>query len=225
MKKLTILCLSLLCAASVSARFNQYRAVVIDTICNTPLHAIRMVADSFCYQFQACPDSLFGWAYLGLEEERDSTKEMTREGRDVFHLQYNDRQYDPKTKTGDVAIDIYVLGARFWKDQHLGTQTHVYHPAHADYPLTVHMTATYSGSIIESGNFLLRMTPISEHKTKLHYEFDLTFGRFLSLFISDKTWSNSIEWRFATILENLVECAETGTVQPKIRGPRPKSSK
>jgi len=63
------------------------------------------------------------------------------------------------------------------------------------------------------------MEPISENQTKVHYEFRLVFGKVLSTFISDKTWRNAIEWRFATILENLVEHAETGTVSPKQRGP------
>lgn len=178
-----------------------------------------MVVDSFCYQFQACPDSLFGWAYLGLEEQTTPDQHRSKEGRDVVHLEYKDRTYDPQTKTGDVALDIFVLGTRFWKNQHLGTHTrHVFH----DDTLTIHMTATYSGSILECGDFIMQMIPISENVTYLHYEFSLTFGKFLSVFISDKTWRNSMEWRFETILKNIVECAETGTVQPKICGPHSK---
>lgn len=218
--RFSVLCILMLCAGTVCARNNQHRAVIIDTICNTPLHDIRLVTDSFCMQFQSCPDTLFKWAYLGLEEEKNQEKERTKESRDVFHLQYNDRTYDPESRIGDVAIDIYVLGTRFWKDQHLVTQTSHYRPEDAEYPLTIHMTATYSGSIIEGGDFIMQLTPLSGNRTAIHYEFSLTFGRFLSLFISDNTWRNSIEWRFATILENLVECAETGTVKPKVRGPQ-----
>ena len=221
-KESLLLSLLLLCVGTLSARNNQHRAVVIDTICNAPLSVMRQVTDSFCCQFQSCPDTLFRWAYLGLEEEKNNDKERTKESRDVFHLQYNDRTYDPETKIGDVAIDIYVLGTRLWKDQHLVTQTNHYRPEDTQYPLTIHMTATYSGSIIEGGDFIMQMTPLTETQTAIHYEFSLTFGRFLSLFISDNTWRNSIEWRFATILENLVECAETGTVQPKVRGPKQK---
>ena len=66
----------------------------------------------------------------------------------------------------------------------------------------------------------MTMEPISEDQTRIHYEFRLAFGRVLSAFISDKTWHNAIEWRFYVILENLIECAETGTVQPKHRGPK-----
>ena len=206
---------------SITAAYSrpQRRAVVIDSICNVPLKDMLKVADKFCYQFQACPDSLFSWAYVGLGEE-DTMKVKTKESRDVIQLRYKDRVYDPKLKTGDVSIDIYVLGVRWWKDQHLGSKYVLTRPANARYPLTAHMTATYSGSILEGGDFIVRMEPVSPTQTKVHYEFVLVFGRVLSAFISDKMWHNAIEWRFETIFENLVEYAQTGAVQPKKSGPK-----
>ena len=191
----------------------QTRAVVIDTVCDASIEQLLPVIRRFCYQFQACPDSLFDWAYLNLKEHEEAdTKKDTKEGRAVIQLDYKDRTYDPKTKTGDVAIDIYVLGVRGWKDQHLGTKYSLTRPAHAPHPLTAHLKATYSGAILEGGDWIFVMTPVSPTQTHLHYEFSLTFGRVLSAFISDKIWKNAIEWRFQIILENLIEYAETGTV-------------
>ena len=223
--KYRLLIVLLAFSANMFAFRPQSRAVVIDTVCNAPLQSMLKVANRFCYQFQACPDSLFDWAYLGLDEaaETDNTAKAdnpAKEGRDVIHLSYKDRYYDPKMKTGDVAIDIYVLGVRWWKNQHLGTKYVLSRPARSPYPLTARMVATYSGSILDSGEFIVRMEPISETQTSIHYEFRLVFGKVLSSFISDKTWHNAIEWRFETILENLIECAETGTVLPKVRGPK-----
>ena len=197
----------------------QKREVVIDTIVNAPLKEMLKVAERFCYEFQACPDSLFNWAYLGTGEA-EVAESSSKESRDAIQLRYKDRVYDPKLKTGDVAIDIYVLGVRWWKDQHLGTKRILSRPANAQYPLTEHMTATYTGSILHGGDFILRMEPVSPTKTKVHYEFSLTFGKVLSAFVSDKTWRNAIQWRLETIFENLQECAETGTVLPKERGPK-----
>ena len=218
-KGLLILVMTLSAATLFAAR-PQKREVVIDTICQAPLKEILKVTDLFCYQFQSHSDSLYEWAYKGLEDIEDD-KPKTKESRSAIQLVYKDRVYDPKLKTGDVAIDIYVLGVRWWKDQHLGTKYVLTRPAKAKYPLTAHMTATYSGSILEGGHFIMRLEPISENQTKVHYEFSLTFGKVLSTFISDKTWHNAIEWRFETILENLIECAETGTVKDKIRGVQP----
>lgn len=212
---------SLLILAVTAYSRPQKRAVVIDTVCNAPMHEMVKVANRFCRQFQACPDSLFEWAYLGLAEE-ESEQKKTKESRDVIQLRYKDRIYDPVNKTGDVAIDIYVLGVRWWKDQHLGSKHTLTRPAQTSYPITSHLTATYSGSILEGGDCIVRMTPLSDTQTSVHYEFRLAFGRVLSAFISDKTWHNAIEWRFEVILENLIECAETGTVQQKVRGPKKK---
>ena len=101
----------------------QTRTVVVDTVCEAPIQDLLPVIKRFCYEFQACPDSLFEWAYKNLgEPEVVESKDKSKESKDVIQLDYKDRTYDPKTKTGDVAIDIYVLGVRWWKDQHLGTK-------------------------------------------------------------------------------------------------------
>ena len=215
-----LIILSLLLSMYTFAARPQMREVVIDTICNAPLHDMLKTTNKFCYQFQACPDSLFPWAYAGTAEEPTTVKK-TKESRDAIQLRYKDRVYDAKNKTGDVAIDIYVLGVRWWKDTHLGTKYRLLRPVNAQYPLTAHMTATYSGSLLEGGDFVMRLEPISENQTRVHYEFRLVFGKVLSTFISDKTWHNAIEWRLETILENLVEHAEIGTVKQKQRGPKP----
>jgi hypothetical protein len=195
------------------------REVIRDSVVNAPFRDVLLTADRFCYEFQACPDSLFEWAYLGLDEA-EIVESSSKESRDVIQLRYKDRVYDPTNKTGDVAIDIYVLGVRWWKNQHLGTKYVLSRPAKSKYPLTAKMTATYSGSILEGGTVLMRMEPISETQTSVHYEFRLVFGKVLSAFISDKTWQNAIEWRLSTIFDNLVEYAETGTVTTKEKGPR-----
>ena len=170
--KYKFLVLFLAISANMFAWRPQARAVVIDTICNAPWQSMLLTADKFCYQFQACPDSLFGWAYLGLNEiapepKKEETKK-TKESRDAIQLRYKDRTYDPKNKTGDVAIDIYILGTRWWKDQHLGTKYVLSRPAKSKFQLTAKMTATYSGSILEGGTFIIRLEPINDHQTRVH---------------------------------------------------------
>lgn len=220
MRKTTVFCLLLISSLSAWAR-PQTRAVVIDTVCNASITELLPVISKFCYQFQACPDSLFEWAYTNLgEPEVVESNDKTKDSKDAIQLDYKDRAYDPKTKTGDVAIDIYVLGVRWWKNQHLGTQYSLTRPAGGKYPLTAHLKATYSGSLLEGGDIVFRMEPLTPTRTRVHYEFSLTFGRVLSAFISDRTWRNAIEWRFETILDNLIEYTETGTVEKRPVGPK-----
>ena len=201
----------------------QKRSVVRDTVCNVPLREMLRVADRFCYQFQSCPDSLFSWAYVDLGSQKEEIEvKKEKDSPNAIQLRYKDRVYDPVNKTGDVAIDIYVLGVRWWKDQHLGTKYVLMRPAKAKFPLTAQMTATYSGSILDGGRFILRLEPQSPTRTRVHYEFNITFGKVLSTFISDKIWYNAIEWRLATILDNIVEYAEKGEVVSRPRGPQKK---
>lgn len=154
------------------------------------------------------------WAYVGIDEyEQKGAKKKQK--RNAIELRYKDRIYDPQELTGDVAIDIYVLGMRWWKDQHLGTrQLWDEQPAKAG-RRRAHMTATYSGSILEGADIIFITDSIAPNQTRVQYEFSLVFGKMLAGFISDNVWNQSIAWRFKMILENLVEYAETGTVRPK----------
>lgn len=209
MKKLLLtISLAALCATAFARP--QRREVVMDTIVNASIETMLQTVDRFYFQFQACPDSLFEWAYLGMDSKPKKDEKPTKESKNAIQLVYKDRVYDPVEKTGDVAIDMYVLGVRWWKDQHLGTVSN--RPKRNVYPLTAHMTATYSGSVLEGGDVIFVLTPIDDTHTRVHYEFGLTFGRVLASFVSDKMWHNAIEWRFVHILKNLVEYAETGTV-------------
>lgn len=211
MKRLMLI--GILAVVSMTAAAGpKYRAVVIDTICPVPISAMQQTAALFCRQFQADPDSLFKWAYLGLEEEK-TDKEKTKESRDAIQLRYKDRTYDPKTLTGDVAIDIYVLGVRWWKDTHLGTKCKHTWSNTVPQTCTSHMTATYSGSLLEGGNCIFEMEALTPMTTQVRFTFNFTFGQMLALFINDKVWHNAIEWRFKVILENLVEYAQTGEVK------------
>lgn len=206
MRKIVTFILLCLTIPSLAAR-PQKREVIIDTICHAPLNVMLQLTNTFCRQFQSCPDSLYQWAYKGIDEV-DKENPKHKESRNAIQLHYKDREYDPISKVGDVAIDIYVLGSRWWKDQHLGTRYVLSQPAQALYPLTAHMRATYSGSILHGAHFMMQMEPLSDNETRIHYEFSLTFGKVLSAFISDKIWQNAIEWRFVTILKNIVACAE-----------------
>lgn len=205
--------LTMVFASSLFAR-PQRREVIMDTIVNAPIDQMLASVERFYYQFQACPDSLFQWAYMGMDDSKKKEPKPTKESKNAIQLVYKDRVYDPVLKTGDVAIDMYVLGVRWWKDQHLGT-IYRFTPANDTHPLKAHMTATYSGSVLEGGDVIFLLEPVNANQTRVHYEFGLTFGRVMSAFVSDKIWHNAIEWRFVHILKNIVEYTETGTVQPK----------
>ena len=174
MKSKIRLVLLLLSVSTAVLAGPQQRSVVRDTVCNVPLREMLRVADRFCYQFQSCPDSLFSWAYVDLGSQKEEIEvKKEKDSPNAIQLRYKDRVYDPVNKTGDVAIDIYVLGVRWWKDQHLGTKYVLMRPAKAKFPLTAQMTATYSGSILDGGRFILRLEPESPTRNRMETRYDL----------------------------------------------------
>lgn len=174
------------------------RHVYLDTICNCTATRFQQTLDRFFYQFQTGnTDSLFTWVYLNTNGDGD-TKDG---GKDAIGLRYTYATYNPITKTGDQALDIYVLGSRMFPNRHIISVNH-----------GSYLTATYSGSILDDASIVFRLDSVAPQKTHIHYEFNLIFGRFIAMFISDKTWNGAIQWRLEQIFYNLMEYAETGKV-------------
>lgn len=222
MKKSLIFVLILI--PTLSSAYPRLRGVSIDTIANATLADVNTTIDRFCYEFQSNPDELFKWAYLNtdqppgtpkpVEKEKDAKKfDEGKDGKDAIRLVYKDRTYNAEKHEGDVAIDIYVLGTRLFRDNHFGTYYTLQHgkPGH----VTHQLDATYSGSLLDGGIIRFQVDSIAPQQTRIRYTFNLTLGRFLAAFVSDKTWQNVGKWRFEVIFNNLVEYAETGKVIDK----------
>ena len=199
MKKIICSLLAVLSVSMLMARPKD-RHVVLDSVCDCTPQQFQHTIDKFFFQFQTNSDSIFQWAYLNTEGDGNHEEG----GKDAIGLKYVYAKYDPLTHTGDLAVDIYVLGSKMFPDRHLITVNH-----------GSYMTATYSGSILDDASIIFRLDSVAPQKTKIHYEFNLVFGRFISLFISDKTWNNAIRWRLEQIFYNLIEYTETGTVTKK----------
>ena len=192
----TLFCL-LMPSASLYARRPQDRHVLVDTVCRCTPAQFQKTIDRFFYQFQTNSDSLFNWVYLNTGGDGNEKEG----GKDAIKLHYAEAKYDPVEKTGDLGLDIYVLGSKMFPNRHLYTRN-----------FGRELGVTYSGSLLENGSVVFRLDSVSPHKTKVHYEFNFVFGKFFSLLISDKIWNEVIKWRLEQVFANLVEYTETGKV-------------
>ena len=200
MKQFLTLTLTLLLTLSLNAfaARPQQRVVHLDSLVNCSAEHFQQVVDKFFYQFQTNSDSLFSWVYLNTGGDGNDKDDN---GKDAVALRYAGATYDPITRTGDQTFDIYVLGSKMFPNRHLVTVNH------GNY-----MVATYSGSLLNDANIRFQMDSIAPAQTNVHYEFNLEFGRFFAMFVSDKVWHNTIRWRLEQVFKNLIEYAETGTV-------------
>lgn len=223
-----IICTIFMIAFPSEAARPKVRGVEKDTIAHCSMAAMRATVERFCYEFQADPDLLFKWAYLNTgspsqkpdtvaktpeqlkKEAEQRKKNESKDGKDAIRLVYKDRTYNPETYTGDVAIDIYVLGSRMFKDNHLVS---VYsHRQLQPGSEEQRLTAVYTGSLLDGGLIYFRLDSIAPNRTRVHYDFHANLGTFMATFISDKTWNNVGAWRLRNIFGNLIEYAETGKV-------------
>ncbi|MBQ4507960.1 MAG: hypothetical protein II970_03600 [Paludibacteraceae bacterium] len=183
--------------ASLYARRPQDRHVLVDTVCRCTPAQFQKTIDRFFYQFQNNSDSLFNWVYLNTGGDGNEKEG----GKDAIKLHYAQAIYDPVEKTGDLGLDIYVLGSKMFPDRHLYTKN-----------FGRKLGVTYSGSLLENGSVVFRLDSVAPRQTKVHYEFNFVFGKFFSLLISDKIWNEVIKWRLEQVFANLVEYTETGKV-------------
>ena len=187
--------LSLLVAVHANA-VRRDRHVVIDTVCNCSGQYLQSVIDKFFYEFQTNPDNLFTWAYLNTEGDGD------KNGKDAIVIKYVQTEYNALTREGDQTLDIYVLGSKMFPNRHLGTVNH-----------GNRITATYSGSLLENAEIRFDLDSVAPAKTAVHYEVNFVFGKFFSLFITDKNWATIGQWRFGVVLANIINYAETKSEQ------------
>ncbi len=186
-----ILLFSLLCTTPVYA-IRQDRHVVVDTVCNCSKQQLQQVVDKFFLEFQTNPNNLFTWAFLNTDGDGNA------HGKDAVVIQYVQTQYDTTTREGDLTLDIYVLGSKMFPKRHLGTINY-----------GTSLRATYSGSLLENAEFRFDLDSIAPSQTAVHYEVNFTFGKFFSIFITDKNWVTIGQWRFHTVLSNLIDYAES----------------
>ena len=198
MKNLFLIVFLFVSLCSWAAR-PRNRFVRMDTVCHCSVGEFQHVVDSFFYQFQTgASDSIFEWAYLNTGGDGNTSEG----GKDAVRLHYTTATYDHKTRTGDQALDIYVLGSKMFPDRHLITVSN-----------GGRMDLTYSGALLDDANIIFKIDSVAPTTTRVKYEFNIVFGGFVAMFISDKTWHGAMRWRIEQLLKNFVECAETGTVK------------
>ena len=184
----------------------QTRRVIVDQIWNCSFDHANEVIDQFVYEMQTDMNGLFTWAFIGTENQGDT------KGKDAVSIKYVGNTYEPETRTGKLITTIEVLGVPWFKNREIGS---IYRDSVVNKTRYARLEITYSGSLLQAANGQFHTTPIDDNHTRLHFELNVVLGRFFSAFVTTKTWNEVASWRIVTMVNNIKEFAETGTVQPK----------
>ena len=184
----------------------QTRRVVVDQVWNCSYDRANEVIDLFVYEMQTDMNHLFTWAFIGTENQGDT------KGKDAVSIKYVGNTYDPETRTGVLTTTIEVLGMPWFKNRQIGS---IYRDSVVNNTRYARLEITYSGSLLQAANGQFHTTPIDANHTNMHFELNVVLGKFFSAFVTTKTWNEVAAWRIETMVNNIKEFAETGTVQPK----------
>ena len=211
MKRLVLFITAIFLTVSLLAdEARQTRRVVMDQVWNCSYDRANEVIDLFVYEMQTDMNHLFTWAFIGTENQGDT------KGKDAVSIKYVGNTYDPETRTGKLITTIEVLGVPWFKNREVGS---VYRDSVVNKTRYARLEITYSGSLLQAANGQFHTTPIDANHTTMHFELNVVLGKFFSAFVTTKTWNEVAAWRIQTMVNNIKEFAETGTVTPKPHNP------
>ena len=211
MKRLVLIITAIFLTVSLLAdEARQTRRVVMDQVWNCSYDRANEVIDLFVYEMQTDMNHLFTWAFIGTENQGDT------KGKDAVSIKYVGNTYDPETRTGKLITTIEVLGVPWFKNREVGS---VYRDSVVNKTRYARLEITYSGSLLQAANGQFHTTPIDANHTTMHFELNVVLGKFFSAFVTTKTWNEVAAWRIQTMVNNIKEFAETGTVTPKPHNP------
>lgn len=172
---------------------------------NTTEERAMEVVDKFIYEFQADVTNLFTWAYIGTGNENDSE-------RDAIGIKYKECYYNPETRESYNLVDVLVNGKPAFKDRRIGGKVQ---EKLENGTRNIRLDIEYSGSMLDKADAQFHVTPLDSNLVRVQLEINLKLGWFFNLFVTNRVWTNNVEWRLGVILDNLKEYAETGTVTKK----------
>lgn len=184
----------------------QTRRVVVDQVWNCSYERANEIIDLFVFEMQTDMNHLFTWAFIDTENKGDT------KGKDAVSIKYVSNTYDPNTRSGVLVTTIEILGVPWFKNREVGS---IYRDSVVNNTRYARLEITYSGSLLQAANGQFHTTPIDKDHTKMHFELNVVLGKFFSAFVTNKTWNEVAAWRIVTMVNNVKEFAETGTVKPK----------
>ena len=184
---------------TVSSRFENKHFV---THCKIKIDASTTVADKliddFARQNKYHLDSLFTWAL----------KDLKLQGEEGELLEYNLKStvYNPETDIVLGKMDVRVPGIHTVKDFSVLTRTTKSIAENGD--IDMFFEVLDADAFIKTTTAMLKVVRIDEKSVWCTLESKMSFGWFFNIFITQKRYKETAEWRFKQLMINLKETAE-----------------
>ena len=184
---------------TVSSRFENKHFV---TYCKIKIDASNTVADklidNFIRQNNYHLDSLFTWAL----------KDLKLQGEEGELLEYNLKStaYNSETDIVHGKMDVRVPGIHTVKDFSVFTRATKSTSKNGD--IDMFFEVLDADAFIKTTTAILKVVRIDEKSVWCTLESKMSFGWFFNIFITQKRYKETAEWRFKQLMINLKETAE-----------------
>lgn len=155
------------------------------------------VVDSVIVQMQREPRALAEWAFAGLGEQKEQKK-------NAVMLEWKDGEYVAERKYARVVFDIRTNGKVRYRDLVMES---VVTDTTTELGRDVRVDIYYSGSVLKEAYGYFHVIP-TDSGTIMQMDTHVRFGWFFNLFISQRMYSQVIDWRMERFVQNLCLMAQ-----------------
>lgn len=201
----------------LTTHFNQTYRTQCAVDVNAPVEMADRVINQLVYDFQYDFEHLFDWAFLNLGKQQD-------DNRDALLLESRSITYNPDMEYGKIVLDVIIPKfitipnisidgvirdeRREQLFDSLRTSDGLIMDSIHIWSRHMYIEANKAGVIFEKAYGNLYIIPTAEDHSIYFMDINFRFNWFLQMFISMKTYKNTIQWRVEKYMKNLKHAAE-----------------
>jgi len=158
----------------------------------------NQVVDSLIMCLQGNPEKLAELYFAGLGKQGDKNK-------NAFYLVWKESSYIPEKRYSKIVMDVLVDDKPYLRDvivESLVTDTMV------GKRRDIRVDIRYAGNLLKEAYGTFHVEPTGNNTSKLSMDVHVKFGWFFRIFISQRVYSNTIDWRLERFVNNLKMMAE-----------------
>ena len=181
---------------NISSRFEDGYFI---TRCKVKINAsdavVHKMMDDFIRQNKYRLDSLFTWAL----------KDLKLQGEEGELLEYNlkSTKYAPETDIIHGKMDVKIPGIYTVSD--FSIDTRVTKNATENGQVNMHFEVVKAAAFVKTATVTLKVVRIDEKSAWCTLESKISFGWFFNIFITQKRYKETAEWRFKQLMANFDE--------------------
>ena len=169
-----------------------------ETSVDANVKSCNQVVDSLIFCLQNSPEMLSEQFFAGLGKQGDKNK-------NAFYLVWKESSYIPEKRYSKIVMDVLVDEKPYLRDVVIESMVV---DSMVGRRRDIRVDIQYAGHLLQEAYGTFHVEPIDNRTVKLSMDVHVKFGWFFRIFISQRIYRNTIDWRLERFVTNLKLMAE-----------------